>query len=85
MRNALSERIGTWCGVLQDRLLDKNSPLFNMPCANLSAPTLLNFPLDHVYEEDTAGSILFSHPSFDSLFLALFYTQPSRICSGWQI
>lgn len=67
MRDALSGRISTWCGVLQDRLLDKSSPLFNMPCANLSS-TLPNFLLDSVYQEHSAGSILFSHPSFHLLF-----------------
>lgn len=73
MRNALSGRTGTWCRVLQDRLLDKSSRLFDMPGANLSAPTLLNFPLDSVYWEDTTGTTLFSHPSVHSLFLALCF------------
>lgn len=73
MRNALSGRTGTWCRVLQDRLLDKSSRLFDMPGANLSAPTLLNFPLDSVYWEDTTGTTRFSHPSVHSLFLALCF------------
>lgn len=73
MRSALPGRIGTWCGVLKDGLLDKSSPLFNTPCANLSAPTLLRFPLASLYQEDSAESILVSHPSFHSLFLALCF------------
>lgn len=43
-------KIGTLCGILQDGLLDKGSPLFDMPCANLCAPTFLNFPLDSIYQ-----------------------------------
>lgn len=70
MRNALSGKIGTWWGVLQDR----RSLLFDMPCGNPSASTLLNFALDSIYQEDTAGSIFFSNLSFHSLFLAECFT-----------
>lgn len=67
-------RLVTWWGVLQDRLFDSSSLLLDMPCGNLSAPTLLNFPLDSIHQEDTAGTILFSNLSFHSLFLAVCFT-----------
>lgn len=60
MRNALSGKIGTWCGVLQDGLLDRSSLLFDMPCENLSAPTLLNFPLGSIYQEGMQGTSSFA-------------------------
>lgn len=86
MKNALSGRIGTGCGALQDRLLDKSSPLFNMPCASSGAPPLLNFSQSSVFQKDCAGSILFPPLSFPLPFTcSLLYTQTSRICSGWQI
>lgn len=71
MRNALSGKIGTWCGVLQDGLLDRSSLLFDMPCENLSAPTLLNFPLGSIYQEDTQGA-----SSFLTFLSTLFFLLP---------
>lgn len=82
MRNALSGRISTWCGVLQDGLLDKSLPLFNMPCANLSS-TLLNFPLDSIYQEHSAGSIFFFHSSFHLLFLLLCFILSQAESAGF--
>lgn len=69
MRSALSGKIGTCCVVLQDELLDRSSLLFDTPCENLSAPTLLNFPLGSIYQEGMQGTSSF--PTFLSspLFL----------------
>lgn len=73
MRNALSGRISTWCGVLQDGLLDKSLPLFNMPCANLSS-TLLNFPWTAFIRSTVQGASSFSTLLSTSFFFlsALF-------------
>lgn len=72
MRNALSGKIGILCGVLQDRLLDRSSLLFDMPCENLSSPTPLNFPLGSIYQEDMQATSSF--PTFLSFFLAVCFT-----------
>lgn len=72
MRNALSGKIGTSCEVLQDRLLDRSSLLFDMPCENLSSPTPLNFPLGSIYQEDMQATSSFL--TFLSLFLAVCFT-----------
>jgi len=71
MRNALSGRISTRCGVLQDGLLEFTAVqhvLCKPECSHYS-----ELSSDSICQEDTAGSILFSHPSFHSLFLALCF------------
>lgn len=73
MENALSWRIGTACGVLQNGCLDKSSPMFNVLCANSGAPTLLNFPPNSVFQSDCAGSFIIPYSSFHSAFLALCF------------
>lgn len=69
----MSWRIGAACGVLQNGCRDKSSPMFGVPCANSGAPTLLNFPPNSVFQSDCAGSIVISHSSFHSAFLALCF------------
>lgn len=83
MRNALSGKTGTWCGVLQDRLLEFTAvshTLWKPECS-----TLLNFTLGSIYKEDMQGISSFFQSFFPLPFpCCLFYMQPSRICSRWQ-